>query len=82
MATQEHTQANPIPFEFRTMADELHAVASRLYALLCMTYGEGGEAFRMYSDEVQENYMWQCTEMASDLSEQLGRIACGQPLKQ
>lgn len=48
--------------------DELSKKAAQLEALLLMTCGEGGEVFRRKSDEIQENYLWSCSEIASEVS--------------
>jgi len=38
--------------------DRLSARLQRAQALVAMTYGEQGEAFRRMADTIQDNYMW------------------------
>jgi putative NADPH-quinone reductase len=49
-----------------------------LEAMLVMTWGVGGEAFRKQGVTVQDNYLWACSALASEcgrLSELLGAIS-------
>lgn len=56
------------------IADQLSARQHQLDALLSMTYGEQGTAFRMLSDDVQENFMWACNSLFDEIH-QLSQIA-------
>lgn len=40
---------------------------AQLSALLVMTYGVGGEAFRGMNNETQDGYMWACSSIADEL---------------
>ena len=57
----------------RARADDLHNYLdnrlAHLTALLMMTYGEAGEAFRNYNDRIQDEYMWACGQMADECRE-------------
>jgi hypothetical protein len=55
--------------------DELSKKTAQLHALLHMTCGEGGEVFRRRSDEIQENYLWACSEIASSASKLAQKLA-------
>lgn len=50
----------------------LEVKAEQLSSLLCILRGEGGESFRTYSDEIQENVLW----LASDLADEVRELAC------
>lgn len=53
-------------------ADLLNTVSSlsiKLHALLCGTYGESGESFRNFNDEIQDSYLWACADMAAALKD-------------
>ncbi|MDR6153886.1 hypothetical protein C8C95_0193 [Acidovorax sp. 99] len=72
MAKQTVNQS--LSSEDLTNIDDLSKKSAQLDALMYMTYGEGGEVFRRSSDKVQENYLWACAEIASEvraLSEKL-----------
>ena len=47
--------------------DALSKKTAQLSALLYMTYGEGGDAFRRVSDAFQDDYMWACADLASEV---------------
>jgi hypothetical protein len=47
--------------------DALNSGFARLTAMLAMTVAEGGEGFRCYSAEVQENYMDGCNLLAKEI---------------
>jgi hypothetical protein len=60
--------------EKNDISDQLSARLDQLQAMLMMTRGEGGEAFRRLSDHVQDSYMWgvsmmldECKELAAQL---------------
>lgn len=46
----------------------------QLEALLYTTTGESGEAFRMVSDTLQDNFMWACSDMARELASLLSQV--------
>ena len=51
---------------------------AHLDALLMMTWGVGGEAFRKQGVTVQDNYLWACSALAGEcgrLSELLGALS-------
>ncbi len=54
--------------------NEASILASKLNALLAMTYGEQGESFRNMNDAIQDEYMWACSDMATDLRELVGKL--------
>lgn len=45
------------------MLDELEGRLAQLDSMLAIAYGEGGEAFRSYSDKVQDNYLLACSTL-------------------
>lgn len=48
-------------------ADQLTAKTAQLQALLYMTTGDGREGFVTACDDIQENYMWACQDLASEI---------------
>ena len=64
------------PFNFRTGVRPLYTIApdatvddvhsmitakmAHLDAMLHMTYGETGESFRGFNDQIQDEFMWAC----------------------
>lgn len=51
------------------IADQLDARQTQLDALLAMTCGESGKAFRGMSDDMQDAYMWACSMIAREIQE-------------
>ena len=51
------------------ISDQRAARQAQLEALLAMTYGETGEAFRIMSEDLQEAYMWACGMIAQEVRE-------------
>lgn len=51
------------------IADTLNAKLSQLTAMLAVTYGCGGPTFREFNDEIQDNYMWACSDLADECRE-------------
>ncbi len=49
------------------IVDQLAARQSPLEALLAMTHGEAGEAFRAMSDALQDGFMWACSMIAREV---------------
>jgi len=47
---------------------------AQLEALLAMTCGETGEAFRIMSDDLQDAYMWACSMIAQEVRELTGAL--------
>lgn len=47
--------------------DRASALAAQLEALLHNTHGEAGESFRHGSGELQDNYLWACFDLASEM---------------
>jgi hypothetical protein len=54
--------------------------AAQLAALLNLTYGGGGEAFRNMSIQLQDNVLWLAADMATELVDLL-RVACDDAAK-
>ena len=50
------------------------ALASQLSALLEATTGEAGEGFRVLSDHVQNDFMWACADIATQLKKALEEV--------
>jgi hypothetical protein len=55
------------------VVDQLAARLAQLEALLSVTYGGEGAAFRGMSAELQDGFMWACSSLASE-ARQLFRI--------
>lgn len=51
------------------LANQITARQQQLSALLAMTYGEQGDAFRMLSTDLQDSYMWACEMIACEIQE-------------
>jgi hypothetical protein len=51
------------------ISEQISVRLDQLVALLSMTYGEQGEAFRNMPDHVQDNFMWNCLSMAEEVCE-------------
>lgn len=49
--------------------DSLQQKLAQLDAMLTMSYGCAGEAFRNMSDALQENFLWACSDLASECVE-------------
>ncbi|RYF60105.1 MAG: hypothetical protein EOO27_07045 [Comamonadaceae bacterium] len=47
--------------------EQLVALSIKLDALLAFTYGESGEAFRNLHGDVQDAYLWACSDMAGEI---------------
>lgn len=63
--------------KFTTMSDAQNTadiLVAKLHAMLMMTYGEAGDSFRSMNDELQDNYMWACAGMVTDLKEVISEI--------
>lgn len=59
----------------RLLMDELTEKIAKLSAMLCITYGEGGESFRNHRDTVQDCYLWACSDLAYDVKELVGNLS-------
>jgi hypothetical protein len=51
------------------VGDLLEEKLAQLDALLAVTYGEQGASFRMQNESLQDNYMWCCSRLASEIRE-------------
>ena len=51
------------------LQDALDCRFRRLDAMLVMTIGEGGEAFRNFNDSIQESYLHGCSLMVTEIYE-------------
>jgi hypothetical protein len=47
--------------------DRMSELAAKLHALLCMTCCAAGESFRCLNSDIQDEYLWACVDMASEL---------------
>jgi hypothetical protein len=54
------------PFD---LADHLESRLLHLDSMLHMTHGGGGESFRSFSEEIQDSYLWACSETAAECLE-------------
>ena len=46
--------------------DSLQQKLAQLEAMLMMSYGCAGETFRCMNDVLQDNYLWACSNLASE----------------
>lgn len=54
--------------------DQIRARLAQLDALINMTIGEQGEAFRGMNDELQDRFMWACGSISNEVC-QLAKIS-------
>lgn len=66
-----HVETPSVADLSQQLANEL----CQLSAVLFMTYGESGEAFRMSSDEMQDFYLWGAYDKAEHLRTLAERLA-------
>lgn len=69
------------PKDVRETYEDLHGKLLQLHSLLVMTCGEAGEAFSNMNDELRDNYMMACADMARDcstLTQALGGVVYNQ----
>ena len=55
-----------VPEDERATYESLHAKLLQLEALLVMTCGEAGVSFSNMNDDLRDNYMAACADMARD----------------
>jgi hypothetical protein len=51
------------------LEDQMNMRISQLRAMMEVTYGEPGEAFRRMNAEIQDNYLWACTTMVAEIAQ-------------
>lgn len=56
--------------EIIDLAQRITNSLHQLEAMIVHVYGEGGDAFRTLSVNVQDNYLWGCADKASIIREQ------------
>ena len=49
------------------LLNTVNSLSAKLHALLCNAYGEAGESFRGLNDELQDSYLWACTDIAAEI---------------
>jgi len=54
-----------------TAIDKAYSHILKLQALLANTYGESGPTFRNMHDDLQDNYLWACTDLAEKIKADL-----------
>ncbi|RYF61686.1 MAG: hypothetical protein EOO27_01005 [Comamonadaceae bacterium] len=54
--------------------NRLDELATKLTALMAATFGESGESFRDLNGEIQDAYLWTCSDMAQEMRQLLGRM--------
>jgi hypothetical protein len=64
MATETLLVTRTIPLE---VLDKLTCASLKLDALLACTYGQNGESFRDNNDEIQDTYLWACSDLAQEI---------------
>lgn len=91
MATAKHTTPHTMKFNATTrplyvlapgvtanqIGEEVYVRLAQLDAMLTVTFGDTGEVFRSsLSEDAQENYMWACNTMLSEVRELFGLMHC------
>jgi len=54
--------------------DVLSRKAAQLSALLTVIVGEGFDSFNLYNDEIKQNYLWACQDLAWEVKSLSGRV--------
>lgn len=54
-----------------TAIDAAYENILKLNALLANTYGDSGPTFRNMHDDLQDNYLWACTDLAKKIKDDL-----------
>ena len=49
------------------LLNTVNSLSAKLLTLLCNTYGEAGDSFRGLNDELQDNYLWACSDIAAEI---------------
>ena len=57
------------------LSDMLSARLAHLDAILAMTHGEAGEAFRTFRSDTQDTYLWGCRQLATECRELFEQVA-------
>lgn len=71
-ATQQPSICDPI--DLIRKCEQAQKKLLQLNAMLGMTYGEPGELFRAGGADDQGNYMWLCSDLATDCQELVDEI--------
>lgn len=51
------------------LQDQISARTNQLNAMLAVTYGEVGESFRMLADDIQDSYMYACSQISLEIAQ-------------
>jgi hypothetical protein len=67
----QHPSLNPNPFRKRSHVhvERIHDKASQLAALLALIATEGFDQFSRMKDDIQQNFLWACFDLACDIEE-------------
>lgn len=68
-ASASDTGNSPAVGAIDPLEDKVELLVTKLHhlkAMLMMTWGEGGEAFRNYSGDTQDTYCWACSSLAEE----------------
>jgi hypothetical protein len=77
MATKPTTAPSAItrtPSKTAALVDAVDGAYSKilkLHAMLHCTYGEAGDTFRNLHDDLQDSFLWACTDMAEAVKAEL-----------
>ena len=58
--------------------DQLTRLADQLSAMLIIITGTGFQTFNTYNDHIKENYLWACSDHASELKKISLELALGE----
>ncbi len=59
-------KANVSQADNRETSEILHRKLRQLHAMLLRTYGEEGSNLQAMADELRDDYMWACADVAND----------------
>lgn len=54
--------------------EQLDTRLTQLSAMLTIVYGNGGETFRVWNDDIQDNFLWACQMLALECKDLAGHL--------
>lgn len=74
-AAIEAVQAKLCPIDAIDAIDSAQAALLKAQALIAMTFGESGEAFRTMNDDYQERFLWAINDLVNEATSRVTAIA-------